>query len=199
MSFDLTRAIQRQQGMPRAHKAVLLALAGHADPKTGRTFVGQAVLAAETGLSVRTVIRAMAALAEPSCGWITRERRHTGKGWRTSDHVVVHDPARVAAVQEAMLRLPLMVALAGGQPCGQPVECRVAYMTPCQLGLGDTMSVRLASETGENASKVNGLPSSYRPPKKPVHKEESKKPVQEEDRAGVDRPPARREAGGRSR
>lgn len=115
--YDLRRAVARSQGIAKAAKAVLVALADHSDHRTGRTFVGQDTLAAEAGVSRRTVIRAMAELE--ALGWITRERRHTRKGYRTSDYVTVRDPARVAEHQAAMLRLPLMVSISGGKTCAE--------------------------------------------------------------------------------
>lgn len=108
--------------MPRAAKDVLTCLADHVNPKTGRTFVGHDLIAAETGMSVRTVIRAMKLLEAhhpvdnpDGMGWITRERRYSSHGHRTSNMITVHDPEAVVAAQAAMLRLPLMRALDGGK------------------------------------------------------------------------------------
>jgi hypothetical protein len=151
-SYDIRRAVARSQGLPAAPKAVLTALADHADWKTGRTFVGHDTIRAESGLSARTIIRAMQWLEQ--AGWITRERRVNRDGHRTSNLVTVHDPARAAQHQAAMLRLPLMRAIAGG--AGQPVEhgdnatrlsATMAPRPKCHHGTGRKQTPEVLKET----------------------------------------------------
>lgn len=108
--------------MTAATKAVLNCLADHADHRTRKTFVGHATIAAETGLSVRTVIRAMKLLEAyhptdnpEGTGWVTVERRHDRHGHRTSNMYTVNDPMAVVEAQAAMLRLPLVRVMNGGR------------------------------------------------------------------------------------
>lgn len=157
--YDIRRAVARSQGIPKAPKAVLTALADHADWKTGRTFVGHDTIRAESGLSARTIIRAMAWLEQ--AGWITRERRVNRDGHRTSNLVTVHDPARVAEHQAAMLRLPLMRAISGGQ-ASEPVEnsgrlsATMAPRPKCHHGTGRKQTPEVLKETDSGAGAAAG-------------------------------------------
>lgn len=68
-------------------KPVLVALADMAD-EAGTCFPGQERIASMTGLSVRTVARALEKLE--ALGLIERRRRSDGYGHRTSDRYVLH-------------------------------------------------------------------------------------------------------------
>lgn len=78
-------------------KAVLVALAHRADDKTGMCFPGQSTLADMTGQSRSTVNRALGALE--TLGVISRERRNTRNGYRTSDSFTLN----TAYVSESQL------------------------------------------------------------------------------------------------
>jgi hypothetical protein len=71
-----------QQDCPTGAKFVLVALTEFADQEFS-CYPGQARLAAMTGQGERTVRRNLAALED--AGFIRRERRHSGEGYRTSD------------------------------------------------------------------------------------------------------------------
>lgn len=96
---------------PKA-KNLLRVLADRAD-KEGRSFARQTTLAEDLGVSERTIRDALKEL-EAMC-WIERERRFRRDGSRTSDLITVRDLETAAKHAEAMLRLPLMVAITGGQ------------------------------------------------------------------------------------
>lgn len=68
-------------------KPVLVALADMAD-ESNSCFPGQAKIAAMTGLSTKTVERALAKLEK--LGALTREHRHDSRGYRTSDRYVLN-------------------------------------------------------------------------------------------------------------
>lgn len=72
--------------MPSTSKFTLVVLADLAD-EADSCFPSQAYVAAATGSSERTVMRALANLERQ--GYIVRERRHRGNGSRTSDRYVL--------------------------------------------------------------------------------------------------------------
>lgn len=141
MSLTFTRAVAKARGLSAKAHALLRVLADRADAK-GRSFARQETLAYEMGVSKRTVMRAFAELE--ASGWISRERRHRRDGTRTSDLVTVYDMEAAAKRAEAMLRLPLMVAIAGGRACGEAVDTSGDKardkVTTCHLGQGDNLS-----------------------------------------------------------
>lgn len=117
MSLAFTRLVARKgKGLSRRATALLRILADRADGK-GRCFPSQETLAEDTGGSVSTVYRALTELEQ--AGWITREKRWRRDGSRCSDLITIRDEEAIARHVEAMLRLPLMVAIQGG---GQPVD-----------------------------------------------------------------------------
>lgn len=63
-------------------KLVALALSVHMDPDGGNCFPSQALLAAETGLSVRSVMRSLAWLKKNRLLKVSSGARSKGKGWR---------------------------------------------------------------------------------------------------------------------
>lgn len=77
-----------QLDLPMREKAVLVAVCFRAGDKTHTTIVGQQTLAAMTGASIDTVRRSLGSLTD--AGIITRGRRHTSGGWRTSDETIVN-------------------------------------------------------------------------------------------------------------
>ncbi len=117
MSLAFTRLVARKgKGLSRRANAVLRILADRADSK-GRSFPSQERLAEATDGSVSTVYRALTELEQT--GWITREKRWRRDGSRASDLITIRDEEAIARHVEAMLRLPLMVAIQGG---GQGVD-----------------------------------------------------------------------------
>lgn len=79
------------QGLNQNEKSVLFVLTCHADRKTGQTFVSQAVIAREAGMSpssVKTVRTALKNLER--YGLITRKGRVQDNGRQTSDLTTVH-------------------------------------------------------------------------------------------------------------
>lgn len=120
MSLAFTRLVaKRGKGLTAKANAVLRVLADRADAK-GRSFPTQERLAEDTGLSPKSVWLALKELEET--GWITRERRQRRDGSRTSDLITIRDEEAIARHVEAMLRLPLMVALTGGQAVNKAVD-----------------------------------------------------------------------------
>lgn len=111
MSLKYTRAVAKAPGLSAKAGNVLRKLADMADAK-GRCFPRQETLAYELSVSERTVRAALKEL-ESMC-WITREKRHRRDGSRTSDLITVRDQVEALRAAEAMLRLPLMVAIRGG-------------------------------------------------------------------------------------
>ena len=78
----ITWAFEQHIATPGA-KLVLVALADHANKKTGETFVGQKRIAEKTSQGVRTVRRHLDWLEEN--GFISREVRRRDNGSRSSD------------------------------------------------------------------------------------------------------------------
>jgi DNA-binding transcriptional ArsR family regulator len=77
----------RVQNLHKTPKAVLLNLADRADPRTDYCFPGQKTIASDTGLSERTVRRALTYLEE--CGYIKRWERRRRDGYRSSDGIEI--------------------------------------------------------------------------------------------------------------
>lgn len=103
--------------LPAREFQVLMALTEHTDMKR-RCFPSARFIADGMGCSVDTVQRAISGLA--SKGWIDREERRRADGGRTSSLITVNLPAEVVERQrEALLMLPLMRVISGGQACGQ--------------------------------------------------------------------------------
>lgn len=89
MGFDLIRRAYTTPTQGSADKAVLAALAFHAD-RHGYTFVGQETLARECQLARETVLRVLRRLE--TAGLIRRTRRNGRRGQRTSDGIVLSLP-----------------------------------------------------------------------------------------------------------
>lgn len=103
--------------LPAREFQVLMALVEFTDPKR-RCFPSVRRLADDLTVTMRTINRAMATLEEH--GWIAREQRSRADGGQTSNLITVRLPAEVVAKQhEALLRLPLMRVISGGQVCGE--------------------------------------------------------------------------------
>lgn len=137
MSFALSRAVERIVGLSTPQVALLGKLCAMADAK-GVCWPSHDRLAELMGCSRRTIIRTMAALEK--MGWVSRQRRHRADGSRTTDLITVHDPETVLQRQAQGLQLSLMLALPGGQVCGQAGDKRPTYVTQSHLGLSDTES-----------------------------------------------------------
>lgn len=116
----LTKAVARAEGLLPRNRNVLAFLAESANYQTGKCFPSHDTIARKTGLSRRTVIRALADLERD--GWITRERRHRRDGSRTSDLITVVDPAEQMKAEERIRLLPLMRVIAGAKPVDKPVD-----------------------------------------------------------------------------
>lgn len=189
MSLKHTRAAAKARGLSAKAKALLMVLADRADAK-GRSFARQEVLAEDMGVSKRTVMRAFEEL--DASGWITRERRHRRDGTRTSDLVTVHDLETAARHVEAMLRLPLMVAIAGGraceEPCGQEGENEGDKVTTCHLVQGDNLSPQepITKTDESNRSLGEGFVRRNRAAEVPGHERAGTSPtVREETQADM--------------
>lgn len=103
--------------LPAREFQVLMALVEFTDPKR-RCFPSTSTLAADLDVDKRTIKRALSALAGK--GWIIREERRRADGGQTSSLITVLLPAEVVERQhEALLRLPLMRVISGGQACGE--------------------------------------------------------------------------------
>lgn len=103
--------------LPAREFQVLMALVEFSDPKR-RCFPSVRRLADDMACSMDTVQRAITGLA--SKGWIEREERRRADGGRTSSLITILLPAEVVERQrEALLMLPLMRVISGGQTCGE--------------------------------------------------------------------------------
>lgn len=103
--------------LPAREFQVLMALVEFTDPKR-RCFPSTTTLAVDLGVDKRTIKRALSGL--DSKGWIVREERRRADGGQTSSLITVLLPAEVVERQhEALLRLPLMRVISGGQVCGE--------------------------------------------------------------------------------
>lgn len=103
--------------LPSREFQVLMALVEYTDAKR-RCFPSVRTMADDMGCSMDTVQRALTGLA--SKGWIEREERRRADGGRTSSLITVLLPAEVVERQrEAVLMLPLMRVISGGQVCGE--------------------------------------------------------------------------------
>lgn len=132
MSLTFTRLVaKRARGLTPKANAVLRILADRADAK-GRSFPSQERLAEDADLSPRSVWAALKELEES--GWITREKRQRRDGSRTSDLITIRDEEAIARHVEAMLRLPLMVAITGGQAVNKAVDEEQSNSQTLRLG-----------------------------------------------------------------
>lgn len=103
--------------LPAREFQVLMALTEFTDSKR-RCFPSVRTMADDMGCSMDTVQRALTGLA--SKGWIEREERRRADGGRTSSLITVLLPAEVVERQQAaLLMLPLMRVISGGQVCGE--------------------------------------------------------------------------------
>jgi DNA-binding MarR family transcriptional regulator len=113
MSLKFTRMVaRRSKGLSTKAGNVLRVLAERAD-NNGRCWPSQDTIAEDANVSSRTAFAALKELE--AAGWIERERRQRRDGSRTSDMITIRDEEGIARHVEAMLRLPLMVAINGGQ------------------------------------------------------------------------------------
>lgn len=119
MKVQDERAIRKaaRPVLPAREFQVLMALAEYTDAKR-RCFPSIRTMADDMGCSMDTVQRAISGLAAK--GWIEREERRRADGGRTSSLITVLLPVEVVERQrEALLMLPLMRVISGGQVCGQ--------------------------------------------------------------------------------
>lgn len=132
MSLKFTRLVaRRSKGLSTKAGNVLRVLADRADNK-GRCWPSQDTIADDANMSSRTAFAALKELE--AAGWIERERRHRHDGSRRSDMITIRDEEGIARHVEAMLRLPLMVAINGGQPVSKAVDSSQANSQDLRLG-----------------------------------------------------------------
>ncbi len=129
--------------LPPSPKSVLIALADQASDATNTCFPGQQRLVTMTGLSLKTVERAIRYLE--AAGLVERTRRTTEQGWRTSDLYLVRVgatplPVTVPTRQEAQ-KAPRLEDSVSGLP--------VTVSTPTRHhdGAIKTSSLRTPSST----------------------------------------------------
>jgi hypothetical protein len=91
VSRNVAAEVLRRRFGSTSRKAVALVLADHADGDAWSTIVGQQRIGAEAELSTRQVRRILSEFE--SEGLISRQRRHRKDGTRTSDRIVLNQPA----------------------------------------------------------------------------------------------------------
>ncbi len=123
--------------------AVLMAIALHADAD-GHAFPGEALLAAETGIGVRTVSRSVARLRERGIVDVTQGRQHA--------------PNRYALRHATMATLPTIQARHHGdrEDSGSPPATSRVATSDIQGSQGGVLSIR------EDPNKYQGAPPARR-------------------------------------
>jgi biotin operon repressor len=132
-------------------KAVLVSLADQADSE-GSCFPGQALLAKMTGYSVKTIERSLKRLED--AGLITRIRRNTADGYRTSDRFYLHP--EVTTYSE----------VGAAEPDEEPQDLTDNKSGRAEPGLTDSQSGLPDSLTGQR--EVPSLDPPENPPATPV-------------------------------
>lgn len=130
MAFNKTMAAAfNATGFTSSERHVLLEICNRSD-KSGRLFPSHLKIAAATGLSRATVIRALKVLE--AAGWVHKARRRRKDGTRTTDLITVSPPT-VAAVPARLL--PLM-AVVSSTPAHKVAPCDSDKVASCDAAPG---------------------------------------------------------------
>jgi DNA-binding transcriptional MocR family regulator len=149
-------------GLTPSERLVLLMLCNMTDNRTAKTFAKHATVAAATGLSRATVVRAMAVL--DAQGWFRKVRRRRKNGTRQSDLITLVCPT-VAVVPPRLL--PLM-AVVSSTPAHKVAPCNSDKVAPCDYGPGSqSLTMQQHIPTTKNLSLPAGEADAIRAVDKP--------------------------------
>lgn len=147
--------------LPPYQKYVLLALADYANDRGGSVFPRQAVLAAKTSLSERTVRRALSELTDPRLGYLVAAGRvhgHDGRGPKAYRIVLENLPTRDRP--EADVR-PDTVADRPERPTGQSVQADRPTWPRRPDTVADRTTKNHQGTTNTSKNIVRRAPASY--------------------------------------